>query len=83
MTQSIEWKKIFVNNAPHKELISKIYKQLMKLNIKKKKNQKLSRRHFSKEDRPMANRYMKRCLPSLIIREMKIKTKMTYHLRPV
>ena len=38
MTQSIEWKKIFVNNAPHKELISKIYKQLMKLNIKKKKS---------------------------------------------
>jgi len=38
MTQSIEWEKIFVNDAPHKELISKIYKQLMKLNIKKIKS---------------------------------------------
>ena len=46
MTQSIEWKKIFVNNAPHKELISKIYKQLMKLNIKKKKKSKTEQKTF-------------------------------------
>ena len=30
------WKKIFANNATHKVLISKIYKQLIQLNIKKK-----------------------------------------------
>ena len=73
-TQSIEWEKIFVNDAPHKELIFKIYKRLMQLNIKKIKNKKqtfLQRRH------------RKRCLPSLIVREMKIKTKMRCHLRPV
>ena len=58
--QLSEWEKIIANETTDKQLISKIYKQLIQLNTRKTNNTiknlgKDLNRHFSKEDIQMAN----------------------------
>ena len=76
--QTSEWEKIIAKETTDKELISKVYKQLIQLNTRKannpvKKWERDLKRHLFKENIQMANKHMKRCSTSLIIREMQIK----------
>jgi hypothetical protein len=78
------WEKIFASYLSGKDLISKIYRELKKISPKrintliKKRAHELSR-EFSKEEVPMASKYMKKCSNSLAIKKMQIKTTLRFH----
>ena len=90
----MEWEKISASHLFDKGLISKVYKELIQLihypkyisnsynSVAKNSYNSVAKdlnSHFSKQNIQMDNRYMIRWSTSLIIREMKIKTKIRYH----
>jgi hypothetical protein len=84
----IDWERIFTNPKSDRGLISNIYKEVKKLysrkpnNLIKKWDTELNK-EFSTEEYRMAEKHLKKCSTSLIIREIQIKTTLRFHLTAV
>jgi hypothetical protein len=88
MRPPTEWEKIFASYTSDKGLITRICRELKKLNSTKinepiKKWATEVNRTFSKEEIQMAKEHMKNCSLSVAIKEMQIKTTQRFHLTTV
>jgi hypothetical protein len=82
-----EWETIFASYLSEKGLITRICRELKKLNSPKinepiKKWASELNRTFSKEEIQMAKKHMKKYSPSVAIKEIQIKTTVRFHLTP-
>jgi hypothetical protein len=77
--QHTNWERIFTNSTSDRGLISKIYKELKKLETNNPINLILNRgterNRISTEEYRMVKKNLKKCSKSLVIREMQIKTR--------
>jgi hypothetical protein len=86
--QPTDWEKIFANPLSDRGLIFNIYKELKKLDSREPNNTIKKwgtelKREFSTEEYQIAEKHLKKCPASLVIREMQIKTTLRFHLKPV
>ena len=82
--QPTEWEKIFTNPTSDRGLISKIYKELKNLVIKRTNNPIKNwtahlNKELSTEESKTAERHLRKYSTSLVIREMQIKTTLRLH----
>jgi hypothetical protein len=83
-----KWEKILASYTSDKGLMTRIYRELKKLNspkIYKPVNKWATElnRTFSTGEIQMTKNHMKKCLLSLAIKEMQIKMTLRFHLTPV
>lgn len=77
MRDKPDWEKVFTKHISDKYCISKIYKELLKLNNKKKTTKKWAKdlnKQPKKKDIQMANRRTERCSTQFTMGEPQIKT---------
>jgi hypothetical protein len=83
-----DWERIFTYPKSDMGLISNIYKELKKVDSRKSNNPIRNwgselNKEFSPEENLMAEKHVKKCSGSLIIRERQIKTTLRFHLTSV
>ena len=86
--QPTDWEKIFTNPTSDRGLISRVYKELKKLNTWESNNPIKKwgiepYKKFSIEEYWMVEKNLRKSSSSLAIREMQIKATLRLHLTPV